>query len=186
MSKGSLSMRVARRLQDSVRDAFKVAQCLYTQPHKIYSHIHALMFGFPVYLTPVLTLFPSDKPWWRRMVGISSVIFEHLHICSNSSFWTLTPFVPQIHLDIMLLNAEWITVLSFVRNYPLKVASTIHIIEGLENGFSYILDTQRLLVPINASVLASYKDGVSVSCVWKLEWELILPVIHKRGVFEFI
>lgn len=62
MSKGSLSMRVAWRLQDSVRDAFKVAQCLYTQPHKIYSHIHALMFGFPVYLTPVLTLFPSDKP----------------------------------------------------------------------------------------------------------------------------
>lgn len=62
MSKGSLSMHVARRLQDSVRDAFKVAQCLYTQPHKIYSHIHALMFGFPVYLTPVLTLFPSDKP----------------------------------------------------------------------------------------------------------------------------
>lgn len=62
MSKGSLSMRVAWRLQDSVRDAFKVAQCLYTQPHKIYSHVHALMFGFPVYLTPVLTLFPSDKP----------------------------------------------------------------------------------------------------------------------------
>lgn len=62
MSKGSLSMHVARRLQDSVRDAFKVAQCLYTQPHKIYSHVHALMFGFPVYLTPVLTLFPSDKP----------------------------------------------------------------------------------------------------------------------------
>lgn len=55
-------MRVAWRLQDSVRDAFKVAQCLYTQPHKIYSHVHALMFGFPVYLTPVLTLFPSDKP----------------------------------------------------------------------------------------------------------------------------
>lgn len=123
------------------------------------------------------------------MVGISSVIFEHLHICSNSSFWTLTPFVPQIHLDIMLLNAEcWMNhCLTLFRNYPLKVASTIHIIEGLENGFSYILDTQHLLVPINASALASYKDGVSVLCVWKLEWELIWPVIHgKRCIWIYL
>lgn len=127
----------------------------------------------------------NEEGWWDKVRSFLSI---YTFVATPAS----EPWLPLCLRFIWIsccwmLNAEWITVSSFVRNYTLKVASTIDIIEGLENGFSYILDTQRLLVPINASALASYKDGVSVLCVWKLEWELILPVIHgKRCIWIYL